>query len=76
MWLRPQGEGTIFYEDGKVEQHSTITCKHCQRIVIVKARQRPEDVGGFCTLCSGLICPNCVGKGCDTFEAKLERLER
>jgi hypothetical protein len=76
MFLRPGGYGVETSPDGKVKEQDSFTCKHCNRVVFVNARQHPEDAGGFCSLCSGLICPHCVGKGCDTFEAKLERLER
>jgi len=71
---KPGGYTFLVDGDGKAHEGETFTCKHCQRITRVEARQRPEDLGGFCTLCAGLICSHCVGKGCDPFEAKLERL--
>jgi hypothetical protein len=61
--------------DGAVEQDS-YTCYHCQKIMLVKPRQKPDDLGGICKICMQLICPECVGKGtCDPFEKKLERVE-
>lgn len=55
----------------------TFTCKHCNRVVHVKVNEKPEDTGGFCTMCTGLICPTCVDKGdCTPFEERLERMER
>ena len=45
------------------------------RVVHVPPRADPADIGGLCSLCMGLICPKCVGKGCDPLEKKLERQE-
>jgi hypothetical protein len=59
---------------GTVE-HDTFTCQHCGRIVVVRHGCSPEELGGRCTCCGGLICPDCVGKGCDHIEKKLERAE-
>ena len=53
----------------------TFTCKHCQRIVRVEPMCDPADMGGRCTVCDSLICKMCLGKGCDPFEKKLERME-
>jgi hypothetical protein len=60
--------------DRKVE-HDTFTCQHCNKLVVVKHRCRPEDLGGRCTCCGGLICPHCAGGSCDHIEQKLERAE-
>ena len=65
---------TTVDSDQKVE-HETFTCQHCNKIVLVTHRCRPEDLGGRCTCCGGLICPACTGKGCDHIEKKLERAE-
>jgi len=62
-------------ETGKVTDRETFMCRHCNRhTIIYKARQRPEDIGGFCRVCGSLICSQCVDTGkCDTLEAKLQR---
>jgi len=57
------------------QEWDTFTCGHCCQVVFVKPQQRPEDLGGFCTCCTKLICSACVGKGCDPLEKKLERWE-
>lgn len=57
------------------QKADTFTCKHCNNIVVVKPFADPADMGGRCTCCDSLICPKCVGKGCDTMEQKLERWE-
>lgn len=75
MWLRPQGYATIS-EDGKVvKEFDTLSCGHCNRIVHVKAKCRPEDIGGLCAVCKKAICPACVGHGCDEIERWLDRTE-
>jgi hypothetical protein len=71
---RAGGYLQTFTPDGLVEA-DTFTCQHCNRIVAVKPMCRPEDLGGRCTCCGGLICQSCVGKGCDHIEKKLQRIE-
>jgi hypothetical protein len=63
-------------ETGKtLVEADTFSCRHCQRIVHVRPKERPEDIGGLCGMCHGLICPQCLGQGCDEIERKLERWE-
>lgn len=51
----------------------TFTCHHCQHIVTVPVRARPEDLGGHCKICDRLICPVCVDKGtCTPWEKQME----
>ena len=57
------------------QEADTFTCQHCQCVVFVKPMCDPADMGGRCTCCDKLICKNCVGKGCDPVEEKLQRLE-
>lgn len=71
----PQGYAVIVDPDEGTREADTFTCAHCQNVVHVKAKASPEELGGQCKLCMGLICSNCVGKGCDPFEKKLERME-
>lgn len=73
---RPQGYAVISEPDKQDREYDVFRCAHCMRLTHVKARARPEDIGGFCSCCTGLICSGCVGKGCDPLEAKLERVER
>jgi hypothetical protein len=54
----------------------TITCCHCQKIVLVRPGQDASDAGGFCRLCFKHTCGSCADAGvCTPFEAKLERME-
>ena len=76
MMLRPQGYAVFTdKETGKKTEYDTVTCRHCQRMFHVGPKQRPEDVGGLCFVCMGLICKECVGKGCDEIQRKLDRAE-
>ena len=63
---------------GRVVQREadTFTCSHCNRVVFVNAKEKPEDVGGVCRLCAGLICCTCVDGPCVPFEEKLAGMER
>jgi hypothetical protein len=50
----------------------TFTCNHCQKITHIPVRADPADMGGLCGICAGLICPQCVGKGCTPWEKAME----
>lgn len=61
---------------GRELEYDSFTCFHCQQIMMVKPRQKPEDLGGLCKVCMQLICPACVGKmTCDPWQKKMERME-
>jgi hypothetical protein len=72
---RPHGYAVITGADGKVQESDTATCRHCNRVFHVGPKQRAEDIGGFCGVCSGIVCSECVGNGCDEIERKLDRWE-
>ena len=61
--------------EGIVDEADTFTCRHCQKIVVVRPKQRPEDIGGLCRICMGLVCPGCAGGGCQPFERRIEAAE-
>ena len=76
-----EGYTIITGPDPGTGERDTFTCAHCNRVIVVKPFQRPEDMGGICHLCGdkhrpSFICPDCVGKPCDPFEEKLKRLEK
>lgn len=74
--IRPQGYATITDPENPTIEIDTFTCAHCNRIKHVKPKERPEDLGGLCKVCMGLICGSCVETGkCDPFEEKLKRME-
>lgn len=62
--------------EGVVAEADSYSCKHCNRIVLVKPRCDPADVGGLCKVCMGLTCPECTAKGtCVTWEEQMKRIE-
>lgn len=73
--LRPGGYSIIVDPDRPTVELDSFTCKHCNRVTFVKARCTPEDLGGRCTCCGGLICKHCVDGPCDPLEEKLARWE-
>lgn len=78
MAKSPKPGGLSFVMDGwtgNTVEHQTFTCQHCQRIVTIPHKSRPEDSGGICYGCYKLICPHCVGKGCRPIEKWLEEQE-
>lgn len=68
------GLGTLFGPDGK-QEHATFTCAHCNAVRRVKPFCDPADLGGLCKVCMGVICEQCVSRGCDPLEEKLKRVE-
>ena len=72
---KPQGYGVMFGPDGVIEEHDTRTCAHCNTVHKIYPRMKPEDMGGLCKICMGLICSRCVDLGCTPFEKKLEMVE-
>jgi hypothetical protein len=71
----PGGYLRIECEDGRIIELDSVTCSHCNRIIPVKPGQGVDTLGGYCGGCSKYVCANCVGKGCDEIERKLERWE-
>lgn len=72
---KPGGLAFSYDQSGRVIEHQTFTCKHCQKIVIIPHKAPPSELGGFCYSCDALICPECQNKPCDHFEKKLESIE-
>lgn len=74
--FRPGGYAFTFDGGGVRQEADTFTCSHCNRIVIVKPKCDPCDLGGMCRLCMKMICPGCVDEGqCVPFEKKIEQQE-
>lgn len=91
MWLKPQGHAEIVSPERGVAnldrlrceeigagttEYDTMVCNHCNSITHVKARMRPEDIGGLCKQCMGLICPRCLDGPCVPFAKKLDMAEK
>lgn len=74
--FRPGGYLYSFDPEGIRQEADTFTCCHCSRVVIVKPKCNPDDLGGMCRLCMKMICPACVAVGhCVPFEKKIEQQE-
>lgn len=73
--MRNPGGYLIGTSPDSVDEHDTFTCAHCNKIVIVKHKSRPEDMGGLCKICMGLTCPQCTGHSCRPFEEQLKKWE-
>lgn len=74
--FRPGGYAFSFDVGGIRQEADTFSCAHCNRVVIVKPKCDPNDLGGMCRLCDKMICAACVDLGkCDPVEKKLEREE-
>jgi hypothetical protein len=85
---RPGGYGHVLGCDGPSAQLKdaygreippecdSFTCGHCNTVVFVRPKEKPEDTGGMCYQCWGLVCPKCVEKAtCRPFEKALEAIE-
>ena len=76
--MRRQGYATIADPDGRLVEADSMTCGHCQRIVLLHDRKgsaRPS-VAVRCTQCDRGICVPCAEVArCDPFEEKLLRME-
>lgn len=72
---RALGYATFLDRNGRVVENETFTCRHCQRIVVIPHKADPSQMGGHCSCCDALTCPDCAQKPCDHFEKKIERHE-
>lgn len=57
---------------GRHIETDTYTCGHCGRVHEV-GRGHPDY--DFCRSCMKVICPHCLGKGCQPLEQRIERYE-
>lgn len=77
--LRPQGYGIITDPDargGVAIEFDTFTCKHCQRVTIVRPGESATNCGGWCGSCAAPICGVCADLGvCTPWEKQMEKME-
>lgn len=73
---KQQGELTVTGVDG-TERYETITCGHCNCVVVMKPDADPATLGGYCQCCMKNTCnkPRC-NASCRPFEKRLEAFER
>jgi len=75
IWEGGANEVTLLDSDRKYAQR-TFTCAHCNRVVIVPLRARPDECGGLCMIEFKPVCPECHQIGtCTPFEKRLEAHE-
>ena len=89
--LRPGGYATIVEPGRPPVEIDSISCGHCQRIILTKARSAStvyliptptpgrylEEPGAFCRVCMKPVCLPCHALGtCTPFERQLEIAER
>lgn len=86
--LRPHGQITVT-GDSSIKEHDTISCGHCNRIVLVKAGTgstvyvfpqmegpNKEEAGASCHVCMRSICLTCCDLGvCLPLERRIEEME-
>lgn len=75
MSRREGGVAEWTYATGRVLTRPTLSCCHCNRVVIIEQGARAEDCGGFCRCCMKPTCSTCADKGCTPFERRLEQYE-
>jgi hypothetical protein len=71
---KEQGLAILTSPDG-VKECSTFTCARCSRVVHVKPRCAPEDLGGVDYRSGRLICSTCVNAETRLWEERVEFLE-
>lgn len=74
---KPGGYLTIVDPEKPTLERDTFTCAHCNSIVIVKPKQDPSEMGGFCLVCMANICKGKeCNNGCTPFLKKIEKMEK
>lgn len=73
--LRPGGMGEYFGPDGTVTTVHSSTCAHCQRMTEFPSMREMQNHVDVCRGCMKLICLECAGRPCMTWEKQMERQE-
>jgi hypothetical protein len=73
---RPDGYLIISSPGGRPVEADTISCAHCQRVVVMPANTTDVPDGGWCLQCHRALCGPCADLGtCTPFEKKLLEME-
>ena len=67
---RVQGYAVIYDPSAPTQEWDTITCCHCQKIVLIK-----KEPFAWCMRCMKAQCAACEKRECVPFEKKLEAAE-
>lgn len=87
--LRPQGYVTVVCDDGRTIERDSITCVHCNQVVMVKPGSAAtvyylpqmhgpaqEAPGAYCVTCDKAICLRCEALGvCTPLMKRIEQME-
>lgn len=87
--LKPQGYVTIATPDAPTVERDSVTCAHCNRVVLVKPGTAStvylfpqlvgpdkEEAGAGCRQCMKAICLTCYDNGrCTPLEKQIEHME-
>lgn len=69
------GHLEIFDPDNP-RQYDSFTCNHCTRVTFVRPGADPSQLGGYCSTCDKLICPECASKReCNPWEKQFAIME-
>lgn len=70
------GYMTVTGPSGDIKEADSFTCGHCQKVTFVPVKAAPEDLGGLCKQCMGLICAHCYKDGtCTPIMKRIEQEE-
>lgn len=76
MMRNPGGYFVSVGPDGNVTEYDSFTCGHCQKVIFVRPKCDPTELGGLCRQCMKMICPRCVEQGtCTPWEKQMEIAE-
>lgn len=75
--LRRSGGYGVISEPGKKDvEFDSVTCAHCNRVVLIRAGIDPAQLGGFCRACMRHICGPCADLGrCTPWERQMDKAE-
>lgn len=74
--LKERGVAEWTYPDAPTERRKTLTCSHCNRVVIITAGKTATEMGGWCAMCAKPICETCAGNpDCVPFERRCDEIE-
>lgn len=69
------GYAVIVDPECPLVEMDTFTCCHCNSVVHIKPKSKPDDFGSMCRSCMKMVCAKCADFGCTPFEKKLEAWE-
>lgn len=69
------GHETMTFPEGSIREMPTMTCAHCNTIVVLNPQRTRER--GYCHKCDDYVCDNpACHAGCSPFALTLDMVER